>query len=79
MVAVKGDVMVASPRRRVRARFSLRVNVVYGVGDGFNGGSALICFDGGSCSFLMSGVRGDLVTPVGESSGFSAMSVNMCN
>lgn len=31
MVAVSGEVIVASPRRRVRRRFSLRVNVVYGI------------------------------------------------
>ncbi len=30
MVAVNGEVVVASPRRRVRRRFSLRLNVVYG-------------------------------------------------
>lgn len=31
MVAVSGEVIVASPRRKVRRRFSLRVNVVYGI------------------------------------------------
>lgn len=32
-MAVRGDVIVARPRRRVKRRFSLVVNVVYRVGD----------------------------------------------
>ena len=39
MVAVRGDVVVAKPRRRVRRRFSARVKVVYSSGVG-GGGAA---------------------------------------
>ena len=42
MVAVSGDVMVARPRRRVRARFSLRVKVVYGARGGSKRDSVVV-------------------------------------
>ena len=54
MVAVNGDVIVASPRRRVRARFSPRENVVYGVGGGSDCDSVLasVVVASGSVSIL---------------------------
>lgn len=76
MVAVNGEVVVASPRRRVRRRFSLRVNVVYGVDE------VLDC-DGlvsETCSFVGSWTCSVLRAEVGDAScgggwpGASAMS-----
>ena len=59
MVAVSRDVIVASPRRRVRARFSLHVKVVYWGRDGSDRDFVSGCASVISCFVSLSTIDGD--------------------